>query len=98
MSLNLNKKKSSTPVNTSGVNVSSPTNSTAISSSAASNQNGSYGNKAGTKMAAGIKTYQEVVSFKPIKEHQYVTGPPSTHLYTRGAVTDYTEMTYKLLK
>lgn len=50
------------------------------------------------KSSSCPKHLQDIVVFKPIKENQYVTGPPSAHLYPRGATADYTELTYKLLK
>ena len=45
-----------------------------------------------------IKPYGEFLSFKPIKEHQVVSGPLISHLYKRGGVNDYVELTYKLLR
>ncbi|CAI2364080.1 unnamed protein product [Moneuplotes crassus] len=45
-----------------------------------------------------VKPYQEFVTFKPIKEHQVVSGPLSSYLFSRGFCTDYTELSYKLLK
>jgi len=79
----------------------SPSNST-TNTSTTSNQmavTGSYGGKpANPAKAASSKAYGEYIHFKPIKEHQVVSGPLSTHLYSRGGSNDYSELTFKLLK
>ena len=64
----------------------------------ASSNTSSYANKVSSKTTQPVKSYNEYLVFKPIKEHQFVSGPPSTHLYTRGNSTDYSELTYKLVK
>jgi hypothetical protein len=77
----------------------SPTNSTtntSVSSSALAVTN-SHGGKTSTKPSA-MKPYQDFLTFKPIKDHQVVSGPLSSHLYSRGGVSDYAELSYKLLK
>mmetsp|Transcript_26768 Transcript_26768/g.26679 ORF Transcript_26768/g.26679 Transcript_26768/m.26679 type:complete len:130 (-) Transcript_26768:7-396(-) len=77
------------------MSAASPSNA---ASSAGSTKDGSYASKSSTKAGTGAKSLQDYVSFRPIKEHQWVSGPPSTHLYTRGGSTDYSELSYKLLK
>lgn len=93
-----NKKKSKNSENSKN-GAMSPT-STATNTSANSNAfnvNNSYGNKSSSSKTNSSKPYQEFLVFKAIKEHQVVSGPLSTHLYTRGGA-DYSELTYKILK
>lgn len=96
MSLRIRKNKIPEPTKNS---VSSPTNTSAnsISSSVVINVNNSYGNKNAAKPSA-VKAYQEFIFFKTIKDHQVVSGPLSSHLYSRGGSNDYAELTFKLLK
>jgi len=79
------------------MSMTSPSNSGA-SATLPNKDGGSYGNKSSGKNTSSGKSYNDFITFKPIKDHQVVSGPPSTHLYTRGTNTDYTELTYKLLK
>jgi hypothetical protein len=93
-------RKKSTSSNSStnaSVGMASPSGTSVVSSSL-SKEGGSYGNKAAAKGGVVQKSYSEYISFKPIKDHQLMSGPPSTNIYTRGATTDYTELTYKLIK
>ena len=77
----------------------SPT-SNSSNTSASSNQinQTAVQSKAVTSKGSNIKAYQEFINFKAIKEHQVVTGPLSSHLYSRGGTSDYSELTFKLLK
>jgi len=79
----------------SSMSMTSPSNTTSASGST---KDGSYASKSGAKATSGAKSLQDYLSFKAIKEHQWVSGPPSTHLYTRGGNADYSELSYKLLK
>lgn len=82
----------------------SPTNSmtnTSTSSNALAITGGLNGKAEvgkGSSKVSQAKPYQEFLVFKPIKEHQIVSGPLSTHLYSRGGTNDYAELTFKLLK
>lgn len=87
--------KSSIPGQSSSMNSANTTNAL---SSAPSKISDSYSSKLITKSTPTAKLLSDLVSFTPIKEHQYVTSPPSTGLYTRGTAPDYSELTYKLLK
>lgn len=98
--LESSRKKSSSVNNTTtnSLGMTSPSSSSAVSSSL-SKEGGSYGNKAAAAKGGVVqKSYTEFMTFKPIKESQFVSGPPSTNLYARGTATDYTELTYKLIK
>ena len=75
----------------------SPTNSTNTSASSNAFNGNGYSAK-NTSKTSTSKPYQEFITFKPIKDHQVVSGPLSTHLYSRGGVTDYSELSFKLLK
>ena len=78
----------------------SPTSTSTNTSgtSTALNGNISYGNKSSSSKSNPAKAYQDVLTFKPIKEHQVVAGPLAAHLYSRGGTSDYSELTFKLLK
>jgi hypothetical protein len=93
-----NKKKIKNSENSKNGGMSPMSTSTNTSANSnAFNVNNSYGNKNSSNKANTSKPYQDFLVFKTIKEHQVVSGPLSTHLYTRGA-NDYSELTYKLLK
>lgn len=80
---------------------SSPTNNSANTNSSsyqADPKQNVTNSKSGSSKSSGIKPYQEFIHFKPIKEHQVVSGPVSTHLYARGPTTDYSELLFKLVK
>ena len=95
----LEAKKSKSKVSNTKDGAVSPTNST--NTSANSNNlavTGSYGGKTASSKTSATKPYQEFITFKPIKEHQVVSGPLSSHLYTRGGANDYSELSFKLVK
>ena len=79
---------------------SSPTSSSTNtnSSSNQANSNTVINNKTGSSKPTSGKPYQEFIHFKPIKEHQVWSGPVNSHLYARGATTDYSELLFKLFK
>jgi len=83
-----------------GNGTSSPTSNSSNTSSSSNqiNQTTVQINKTGTSKGSSIKAYQEFLTFKPIKEHQVVSGPLSSHLYSRGGNSDYSELSFKLLK
>ena len=83
-----NNNGATSPVN-STTNTSTSSNTLAVT--------GSHNGKTNPK-SSNSKPYHEFLEFKPIKEHQVVSGPLSTHLYSRGGVSDYSELSYKLLK
>ena len=93
-----NKKKKINSENKTGIMspTSSATNTTANSS--VINVNNSYGNKNSSTKGSSLRAYQEFIYFRPIKESQVVSGPLSSHIYSRGGPNDYSELSYKLLK
>lgn len=83
-----------------GNGTSSPTSNSSNTSASSNQVNQTAGQlgKASTSKGAAIKAYQDFITFKPIKDHQVVSGPLSSHLYSRGGNSDYSELSFKLLK
>ena len=63
---------------------------------------GSYSSKLGGKASTTVEKYRapftDFLWFEPVSKAQFVSGPVTSHFYSRGTTLDYSELSYKLIK